>query len=154
MATNGKTNGAMFPEWDFTKVWADMKMPEFNVEAMITAQQKNIEAMNLANKAAVEGWQSFAKKQAELWQSAIEDAGTFAQDVASVKEPTDQMAKQAAFAKSAFETGLSNARETQEAATKAANKSVEIVSKRWAEGLDEVVTLVEKTAPKAAAAAK
>lgn len=154
MATNGKTNGAMFPEWDFTKVWADMKMPEFNVEAMITAQQKNIEAMNLANKAAVEGWQSFAKKQAELWQGAIEDAGSFAQDVASAGEPTDQMAKQAAFAKTAFETGVSNARESQEAATKAANKSVEIVSKRWAEGLDEVVTFVEKTAPKAAAAAK
>jgi hypothetical protein len=30
MAANEKTNGAMFPEWDFTKIWADMKMPEFN----------------------------------------------------------------------------------------------------------------------------
>ena len=152
MATNGKTNGAMFPEWDFTKVWADMKMPEFNVDAMVAAQQKNIEAMNLANKAVVESWQGFAKKQAELWQGAMEDTGVLAQDVASAKEPTDKMAKQAAFAKTAFENGMSNARAAQEMAAKTANKTVDIVSKRWAEGLDEVVSYVEKTAPKAAAA--
>ena len=152
MAANGKTNGAMFPEWDFTKVWADMKMPEFNVDAMVAAQQKNIEAMNLANKAVVESWQGFAKKQAELWQGAMEDTGVLAQDVASAKEPTDKMAKQAAFAKTAFENGMSNARAAQEMAAKTANKTVDIVSKRWTEGLDEVVSYVEKTAPKAAAA--
>jgi phasin family protein len=154
MAANGKTNGAMFPDWDFTKVWADMKMPEFNVDAMVAAQQKNIEAMNLANKTVIESWQGFAKKQAELWQAAFEDTGVLAQDVASTKEPTDKMAKQAAFAKTAFENGLSSAREAQEIAAKTANKTVDIVSKRWAEGLDEVVSFVEKTAPKAAAAAK
>tara|TARA_R110002072_G_scaffold44768_6_gene124925 strand:+ start:4323 stop:4775 length:453 start_codon:yes stop_codon:yes gene_type:complete len=150
MAANGKTKGAMFPEWDVTKVWADMKMPEFNVDAMVAAQQKNIEALNLANKTVVESWQGFAKKQAELWQAAVEDTGVFAQDVASAKEPTDKVAKQAAFAKAAFENGLSTAREAQEIAAKTANQTVDIVSKRWAEGLDEVVSYVEKAAPKAA----
>lgn len=154
MAASGKTNGAMFPEWDFTKVWADMKMPEFNVDALVAAQQKNIEAMNLANKTVVESWQGFAKKQAELWQAAFEDTGVLAQDVASAKEPTDKMAKQAAFAKTAFENSLSSAREAQEIAAKTANKAVDIVSKRMVEGLEEVVSYVEKTAPKAAAAAK
>jgi len=153
MAANGKTNGAMFPEWDFTKVWADMKMPEFNVDAMVVAQQKNIEAMNLANKTVVDSWQGFAKKQAELWQAAVEDTGVLAQDVASAKEPTDKVAKQAAFAKAAFENSLSTAREAQEIAANTANKTADIVSKRWAEGLDEVVSCVEKTAPKAAKAA-
>ena len=157
MAANGKTNGAMFPEWDFTKVWADMKMPEFdmkmpefNVDAMVAAQQKNIETMNLANKTVVESWQGFAKKQAALWQAAVEDTGVFAQDVASAKEPTDKVAKQAAFAKAAFENGLSTAREAQEIAAKTTNKTVDIVSKRWTDGLDEVVTYVGKATPKAA----
>ena len=149
-----KMNGAMFPDFDFTKVWAEMKMPEFNVDALIAAQQKNIEAMNMANKAAVDGWQAFAKKQAELWQTAVEDAGMFAQDVSSAKEPSDKVAKQAAFAKTAFEASLANARESQEMASKAANKTVEIVSKRFAEGLDEMVNFVEKAAPKATVAAK
>ena len=150
MAANGKTNGAMFPEWDFTKIWADMKMPEFdmkmpefdmkmpefNFDAMVAAQQKNMETINLANKAVVDSWQGFAKKQAALWQAAVEDTGVFAQDVAS--------------AKAAFENGLSTARGAQEIAAKTTNKTVDILSKRWAEGLDEVVTYVGKATPKAA----
>lgn len=154
MATNGKTNGAMFPDWDFSKVWADMKMPEFDVDALISAQQKNIEAINMANKAAVDGWQAFAKKQAELWQAAVEDTGALAQDVAAAKEPADKFAKQAAFAKSSIEAGISNAREAQELAAKATNKTVDIVSKRFVEGVEEAVALVGKAAPKAPATAK
>ena len=157
MAAKGKTNGTMFPEWDVTKVWADMKMPEFadmkmpefNVDAMVAAQQKNMEALNIANKTIVESWQGFAKQQAELWQAAVEDTGVFAQDVASTQEPTDQVAKQAAFAKSAFENSLSTAREAQEIAAKTTNKTVDIVSKRWAESLDEAITFVGKATPKA-----
>jgi len=156
MATNGKKTGAMFPEWDFAKMWGDFKMPEFadfklpdfNVDVFVEAQQKNIEAMNMANKTAVEGWQAFAKKQAELWQSAVEETGAMAQDLASTTEPKDKFAMQAAFAKTAFENSLSNAREAQAMASKTANKTVDIVTKRFAESLDEVVSYVEKNAPK------
>ena len=153
MAANGKTNGTMFPEWAFSKVWADMKMPEFDVDALIAVQQKNIEAMNMANKAAVDGWQAFAKKQAELWQAAVEDTGALAQDVAAAKEPADKIAKQAAFAKSSIEAGISNAREAQELAAKATNKTVDIVSKRWVESVEEAVAMVGKVTPMATAAA-
>jgi len=153
MAANGKTNGTMFPEWDFSKVWADMKMPEFDVDALIAVQQKNIEAMNMANKAAVDGWQAFAKKQAELWQAAVEDTGALAQDVAAAKEPADKIAKQAAFAKSSIEAGISNAREAQELAAKATNKTVDVVSKRWVESVEEAVAMVGKVTPMATAAA-
>lgn len=153
MAANGKTNGTMFPEWDLSKVWADMKMPEFDVDALIAVQQKNIEAMNMANKAAVDGWQAFAKKQAELWQAAVEDTGALAQDVAAAKEPADKIAKQAAFAKSSIEAGISNAREAQELAAKATNKTVDIVSKRWVESVEEAVAMVGKVTPMATAAA-
>ena len=153
MAANGKTNGTMFPEWDFSRVWADMKMPEFDVDAFIAVQQKNIEAMNMANKAAVDGWQAFAKKQAELWQAAVEDTGALAQDVAAAKEPADKIAKQAAFAKSSIEAGISNAREAQELAAKATNKTVDIVSKRWVESVEEAVAMVGKVTPMATAAA-
>jgi phasin family protein len=153
MAANGKTNGTMFPEWDFSKVWADMKMPEFDVDALIAVQQKNIEAMNMANKAAVDGWQAFAKKQAELWQAAVEDTGALAQDVAAAKEPADKIAKQAAFAKSSIEAGISNAREAQELAATATNKTVDIVSKRWVESVEEAVAMVGKVTPMATAAA-
>ena len=154
MATNGKTNGAIFPEWDYSKVWADIKMSVFDVDALIAAHQKNIEAMNMANKAAVDGWQAFAKKQAELWQAAVENTGSLAQDVAAAKAPGDKIVKQAEFAKSSIEAGISSARDAQEVAAKATNKTVDIVSKRWVESVEEAVAMVGEAAPKAAAAAK
>ena len=123
-------------------------MPEFNVDALVAAQQKNIEAMNLANKTVVENWQGFVRKQAELWQTAVEYTGVFAQVVASANEPTEKVVKQAAFAKAAFANSLSTAREAQEIAAKTTNKTVDIVSKRWADGIDEVVSCVERVATK------
>jgi len=148
MAANTKTDGKVFPEWDINKVWANMAMPEFNVDAIVAAQQKNIEAMNLANKTIVDSWQGFVKRQAELWQTAVEDTDVFAQVVASANEPTENVVKQAAFAKAAFENSLSTAREVQETAAKTTNKTVDIVSKRWADGIDEVVSCVERLATK------
>ena len=68
-------------------------------------------------------------------------------------DSTDKVAKQAAFAKAAFENSLSSAREAQEIAAKTTNKTVDIVSKRWAESIDEVVSYVGKATPKAAAKA-
>ena len=148
MAVNRKTSGKVFPEWDISKVWADMKMPEFNVDALVAAQQKNIEAINLANKTVVDNWQDFVRNQAELWKAAVEDTGVFAQVVASANEPTEKVVKQAAFAKAAFANSLSTAREAQEIAAKTTNKTVDIVSKRWADGIDEVVSCVERVATK------
>ena len=148
MPANRKTNGKVFPEWDITKSWADMKMPEFNIDVIVSAQQKNIEAMNLANKTVVDSWQDFTTRQAELWQAAVADTGVFAQVVASANEPAEKVVKQAAFAKAAFESSLSTAREAQEIAAKTTKKTVDIVSKRWAEGIDEVVSCVENAATK------
>lgn len=154
MANNEKNNGAMFPEWDFSKAWADMKVPNFDVDALIAAQHKNIEAVNMASKAVVDGWQAFAKKQAELWQAAVVDTGALAQGVAAAKEPVEKIAKQAEFAKSSIEVGISNVREAQEMAAKATNKTVDIVSKRWVESVEEAVAMAGEATPKADAVAK
>ena len=96
----------------------------------------------------VDNWQGFVRNQAELWKAAVEDTGVFAQVVASANEPTENVVKQAAFAKAAFENSLSTAREAQEIAAKTTNKTVDIVSKRWADGIDEVVSCVERVATK------
>ena len=154
MAANAKINAMKFSEWDFANIWAEMKMPAFGVEALIATHQKNYDAMNLANKAAVNGWQALAKKQAELLQVAFEGTGALAQDVATAEGPADKLAKQAKFAKSYIEAGISNAREAQEVAFKAANETVEIVSKRFSESVDEAVALVGKGVSAATTSAK
>ena len=48
----------MFPEWNFSKAWTDMKVPNFDVDALIAAQHKNIEAVNMASKVVVDGRQA------------------------------------------------------------------------------------------------
>ncbi len=83
-----------------------------------------------------------------------EDAGVFAQDVAAVAEPTDKFAMQAEFAKTTFEASLSNVRESQEMASKTANKTVDIMSKRFVENLDVMMQYVKKTTPKATVVAQ
>ncbi len=144
MATKGKTKGSSFPGWDATEIWANLKWPEFDVASVITAQQKNIEAINMVNKVAVEGWRAISKKQTSLWQSAIEQSGAVAQDVAAAQEPADKWAMQAAFATSSIEAGISNARDAHESAAETTNKTVDIVSKRFIESIEETVAMVSK----------
>lgn len=142
MATKGKDKKASVPEWDVTEMWANLKLPELDVAGVITAQQKNIEAINMANKTVVEGWRAITKTQTALWQSTVQESGSVAKDVAAAKKPGDKLAMQAAFATSSIEAGISNARNAQELAAKAANKTVDIVSKRFIESIEEAVDMV------------
>ena len=147
MPTTQKTESAPFPE--FARLWSDFKVPD--ADAVIAAQQKNIQAFNLANKTAIEGWQAVAEKQVALWQSTAEKTGALVQDVVTEREPAAKFGKQAAFAKAVFADGFSNAREAQAMVSKTAAEAVEIVSRRWSEGLDEIASYAAggKTASKA-----
>lgn len=149
MAATQKTESAPFPQ--FAKIWSDFKVPD--ADAVIAAQQKNIQAFNRANKTAIEGWQAVAEKQVSLWQATAEKTGALVQDVMTEQEPAAKFGKQAAFAKAVFADGLSSAREAQAMVSKATSEAVEIVSKRWSEGLGEIASYAGggggKTATKA-----
>ncbi len=148
MAATQKTESAPFPQ--FAKIWSDFKVPD--ADAVIAAQQKNIQAFNRANKTAIEGWQAVAEKQVSLWQATAEKTGAMVQDVMTEQEPAAKFGKQAAFAKAVFADGLSSAREAQATVSKATSEAVEIVSKRWSEGLGEIASYAGgggKTATKA-----
>jgi phasin family protein len=147
LAIDEKSKGTINPELDFTRVWAAIQLPDFNMNAMIASQQKNIDAINIANKAFVEGWHGLAKKQSELWQVAVGETNIMMQEVAAAKEPTEKIFMQAAFAQTAVENSYSNACEAQEITTSMANKAVNIYSTRWTECLDEVADYAVKPHP-------
>ena len=86
------------------------------------------------------------QKQAEFWLGTFEKTGTYVQEMAGTREPKEKLAKQAAFAKAAFEDGLSSVRETQALASTTTDNAISIVSQRWAEGLDEMVAYGNKAA--------
>lgn len=129
-------NANPFAEYDFTKMWSEFKLPQFDVEAIMAAQQRNIEAVSAANKAAMEGFQIAAKRQFDLVRETMEKGAEITQEYVALN-PEDKFAQQGKYAKAAFETGLDNAREVAGIATGAANQAVDIVSKRVLEGLGE-----------------
>lgn len=144
LAAREKTDGSSIPAWDATKIWANLNWSNLNVTSLVKAQQKNIEAINMVNKVAVEGWQAITKKQTAIWQSAVEKNRIMVQDVAAINDPSDKLAMQAAFATSSIQAGISNVRDTHEFATKTTHKTVDIVSKRLIETIEETVAIVGK----------
>lgn len=134
---------------EFGKIFANGKMPSFDIEAAMTAQRKNVEAFTLANRTALEGVQAMAKRQAEIVREAVDSFAKVAKDVsgATVEE---KLAKQAEMAKEIFENAIANVAELKDMALKSQEDVASVVAKRIADNLDEVKAAF---APKAVPAA-
>lgn len=116
------------PNFDFTKLMKDFKLPGVDLATIMDREKKNIEALTEANRVAFEGWQALVRRQAEILQDSIkravdtvqgEDAGTKRMDLAS----------------HAFETALSNMRELAEMAIKSQKDAFDVIRKRAEEDL-------------------
>ena len=116
------------PNFDFTTLMKDFKLPGVDLATIMDREKKNIEALAEANRVAFEGWQALVHRQAEILQESItravgtmqgEDAGTKRMDLAS----------------HAFETALSNMRELSEMAAKSQKEAFDVIRKRVEENL-------------------
>lgn len=137
--------GNLFENYDFTRLWGEFKIPMWDVEALMMAQQRNLDAVSSASKCAVEGFQQAAQRQAELVRGVMEHGSAAAQEYARLTSPSDKLTHQAKFAKAAFESSVDSARELSDIMTKAATDAAEIVNKRIIEGFDEFEGIVAKT---------
>jgi phasin family protein len=116
------------PNFDFTKLMKDFKLPGVDLATIMDREKKNIEALTEANRVAFEGWQALVHRQAEILQESIkravgtmqgEDAGTKRMDLAS----------------QAFESALSNMRELSEMAAKSQKDAFDVIRRRVEENL-------------------
>lgn len=111
----------------------------FDVEAIITSQQKNLEALTQANHYTVEGVQKFLHRQFEIAGQTLDDFTTMVHDLLKPNgSPEIWMAKQAQFSMKTIENGLANARDLTEAVAQANTAAFNIIGKRMTETLDEV----------------
>src|SRR5579863_7390258 len=108
-----------FLDTDFSKAFAGFSLPGFDVEAVLAAQRKNLEALTQANQLAVEGVQAVARRQVELARQAVDEASSMMREWTTPGAPEERIAKNAEYAKVAFEKGVANARELAELVTKA-----------------------------------
>jgi phasin family protein len=111
------------PDFDFTKLMKDFKLPGVDLATIMDREKKNIEALTEANRVAFEGWQALVRRQAEILQESIKRA------VGTV-EGEDAGTKRMDLAAHAFETALSNMRELAEMAIKSQKETFDIIRKR------------------------
>ena len=132
-----------FSKFDMSKMLGDVKIPGFDMQAVMDAQRKNIEALTAANQAAVQGVQAVAQRQAEILSQALNEISSVAQQLASASSnPQELSSKQAELARKAFEQALANARELAEMVSKSNTEASAIINKRVTESLQELKTLV------------
>ena len=137
---------SFFPEFDITKALAGFKLPQFDIEALVAAQQRNFEAVAEAGKLAVAGAQALASIQAEIVRETFEQMSEAARDVASAEKIEDKAAKQASFAKDALKKSVQNVRSVNDIVAKTSNEALSVLSKRFSESVDEIASLVAASA--------
>ncbi len=126
-----------FFDFDISKYLGDFKVPGVDVDTIVANQRKNIEALTQANKLAFEGLQNVVKRQVEILRQTIDEVAHVAKDFAEPGTAQDKAAKQAEFAKDAFERALANARELAELIAKSNAEAFDLLNKRFTQSLDE-----------------
>ncbi len=134
-------------EWlsDFTKAMGDMRTPMVDVETLVSMQRKNLEALTEVNQVAMEGVQAVIRHQMEMTRRTMEELSTM---FSSLFQPNgsmeERLAKQAEFSKSALESGMSNARELGDLVAKANTETLNVLTRRISETLEELRDITKK----------
>jgi phasin family protein len=123
---------------NYTNAFTDMFKNTMDFNQLCSTQRRNIEALSAANQVVVEGAQAISRRQAEVMRSSVEDALKASKALMTSTTPETNLTKQADYAKSLFETALSNLREITEMATKSGFEAFDVLTSRAAETLEEV----------------
>jgi phasin family protein len=140
---------AKLPESDsfldmFSRFGRDLKVPNVDVEAILSHHRKNLEALEKSARAGAAGASSLLSRQREMMQDVLREITDMAQNYRAPGNPQELMAKQAEFARKAFETALKNAGEVAEMARKSGTESVEILRERIKDAMAEIRAGYEK----------
>jgi phasin family protein len=129
--------------FDMPKFVGDLKVPNVDIDALLTAHRKNLEALTSANQAAFEGLQSLARRQAELVRQSFEDTTSLLNSIVSQQTPEEKLAKQAEVTKATLERNVANLKELTEMVAQTNYQAIEFISKRVSEGLEELRSIVK-----------
>ena len=130
------------PDFDFTKIFADMKLPGLpNMDAFVAANRKNMETLSAANRVALEGAQAVARRHMEIMQQSMMEMTEAMRAMASLEAPQAKAAKQAELLKSAYEHAVANMKELADLIKHSNGEALALINKRFVEAMDEVKAL-------------
>lgn len=128
----------------FSRFGRDLKLPNVDVEAIVSHHRKNLEALEKSARAGAEGASSLLQRQREMLQEALREITDLAQSYRTPGNPQELMAKQTEFARKSFEAALRNAGEVAELVRKSGTESVDILRGRIKEAMEEIRARYEK----------
>jgi phasin family protein len=111
--------------------------------AIRRAHERNVEAMTRATQLAVEGWRTIIRRQAEMVRAGIEEGNALVRDLGQARTPEERLAIHARAAKTAFDQGLAGGRELAEIASRSGNDALDVLGRRFREGIDEAIELAK-----------
>ncbi|HYZ32061.1 MAG TPA: phasin family protein [Crenalkalicoccus sp.] len=139
--------GGNRPDMDLMRMLADWRMPGLpDMEALATAQRKNLEALSAANRVALEGAQAVARRHMEILSQSMSEMTEAMRTLTTQETPQARAARQAELLKQAYEKAVRNIRELADLITKSNEEALALLNRRFAEAMDEVKALVQKSA--------
>jgi phasin family protein len=137
--------GKPAPELDFTKFFAEMKLPALpDMETLLAANRKNLETLGAANRVALEGAQAVARRHMEIVQSSMSELTDAMKALASADAPQAKAAKQAELLKQAYQHAVAHMKELSDLIQQSNAEALGLINRRFAEAMDEVKALAEK----------
>ncbi|CAM5768412.1 phasin family protein [Mesorhizobium amorphae] len=128
----------------FSKLGRDLKMPQVDVDAILSHHRKNLEALEKSARATATGASSIMARQREVLQDSLREITEFGQNYRAPGNPQELIAKQADFARKSFEAAVKNAGEVADIVKKSGTELVDILRARIKDAMDEIRQSYEK----------
>lgn len=137
MATTN-TNG-IFAE--YTKLISQFKLPGVDMSAFLESRRKDVEALTEANMTALAGVQQLGQKQVEILRSKMTELQSL---VTRLSTPgSESVASAGEGVKDALQKAFIDMQELADAAYRAQTDSIAVVTKRFAEHVEEIKALMQ-----------
>jgi phasin family protein len=112
---------------DFSKLIEQVKLPGFDMAAVVETQRKNIDALTAANQRAYEGMQALMQKQAEMFNERVKTIQAAVQK-GNTGNPVEAFAQQGEYVQQTFKKMFDDMRELAEMAQKSQTETLAAIS--------------------------
>jgi phasin family protein len=126
---------------EYTKLITQFKLPGVDIASVLEARRKDIEALAEANMTALAGVQQLGQKQMDIVRSATAELQSL---VTRLGTPGSQSAAATAEGvQKALQKAFTDMQELADAAYRSQTDSIAVVTKRFAEHVEELKALVQ-----------
>ena len=134
---------------EFTRMFSEMKFPAMpDMDSFLAAHRRNMETLSAANRVALEGAQTVAKRHMEIVQQTMQEMTETIRELSSPDTPQVRAAKQAELIKQAYERAVAHMKELADLIQRSNGEALSMLNQRFAEALDEVKVMAEKSGQK------